>query len=129
MGSVGEFSKVCSQIVLKCLYLARSGRPDILWSVNNLLVLSLTGRACDKTSSTFDQIHLSRMRIETILSCWKYSTTMQIRIVSGFLFCRRSRRLNINIRETLVYFWKPHVRANELDVQETDFSFTQLYRS
>ena len=32
--SVGELSHVCSQIVLKCLYLARSGRPDILWSVN-----------------------------------------------------------------------------------------------
>ena len=31
--SVGELSKVCSQIVLKCLYLARIGRPDILWSV------------------------------------------------------------------------------------------------
>ena len=29
--SVGELSKVCSQIVLKCLYLARVGRPDILW--------------------------------------------------------------------------------------------------
>ena len=29
--SVGELSKVCSQIVLKCLYLARIGRPDILW--------------------------------------------------------------------------------------------------
>ena len=28
--SVGELSKVCSQIVLKCLYLARIGRPDIL---------------------------------------------------------------------------------------------------
>ena len=28
-GSVGELSKVCSQIVLKCLYLARVGRPDI----------------------------------------------------------------------------------------------------
>ena len=27
--SVGELSKVCSQIVLKCLYLARIGRPDI----------------------------------------------------------------------------------------------------
>ena len=26
--SVGELSKVCSQIVLKCLYLARIGRPD-----------------------------------------------------------------------------------------------------
>ena len=33
MGSVGELSKVCSQIVLKCLYVARIGRPDILWSV------------------------------------------------------------------------------------------------
>ena len=27
--SVGELSQVCSQIVLKCLYLARIGRPDI----------------------------------------------------------------------------------------------------
>ena len=32
--SVGELSIVCSQVVLKCLYLARIGRPDILWSVN-----------------------------------------------------------------------------------------------
>ena len=34
--SVGEMSKVCSQIVLKCLYVARIGRPDILWSANKL---------------------------------------------------------------------------------------------
>ena len=27
---VGELSNTCSQIVLKCLYLARIGRPDIL---------------------------------------------------------------------------------------------------
>ena len=33
MKSVGELSQVCSQIVLECLYLARIGRPDILWSV------------------------------------------------------------------------------------------------
>ena len=30
--SVGDLSNVCSQIVLKYLYLARIGRPDILWS-------------------------------------------------------------------------------------------------
>ena len=36
MKSVGELSNACSQIVLKCLYLARIGRPDILWSVNKL---------------------------------------------------------------------------------------------
>ena len=34
--TVGEFSNVCSHIVLKCLYLARIGRLDIPWSVNEL---------------------------------------------------------------------------------------------
>ena len=34
--SVGELSKVCSQIVLQCLYLALIGRPDIVWSLNKL---------------------------------------------------------------------------------------------
>ena len=36
IGSVGELSIVCSQIVLKCPYLGRIGRHDILWSVNKL---------------------------------------------------------------------------------------------
>ena len=49
---VRELSKVCSQIVLKCLYLARTGRPDIVWSVNKL-ARSITKwtKACDKRSS------------------------------------------------------------------------------
>ena len=34
--SVGELSQVCSQFVLNCVYLARIGRLDILWSVNKL---------------------------------------------------------------------------------------------
>ena len=47
--SVGELSQVCSQIVLKCLYLARIGRPDILWSVNKLArSISKWTKACDK---------------------------------------------------------------------------------
>ena len=47
--SVGELSHVCSQIVLKWLFLARIGRPDILWSVNKL-ARSITKwtKACDK---------------------------------------------------------------------------------
>ena len=49
MKSVGELSQVCAQIVLKCSYLARIGRPDILWSVNKL-ARSITKwiKACDK---------------------------------------------------------------------------------
>ena len=50
--SVGELSKVCSQIVLKFLYLARIGRPDILWSVNKLArLIAKWNRACDKRLS------------------------------------------------------------------------------
>ena len=43
LGSVGDLSTVCSQIVLKCLYLARIGRPDIPWSQQNLHEQSLNG--------------------------------------------------------------------------------------
>ena len=47
--SVGELSKVCSQIVLTCLYLARIGRPDILWSVNTFArSVTKSTRACDR---------------------------------------------------------------------------------
>ena len=35
----------------------------------------------------------------------------------------------INIRRNLMHFWKSHVRANKLDVQETDFSFSQFNES
>ena len=49
MKSVGELSHVCSQIVLKCLHVARIGRLDTLWSVNKL-ARSITKwtEACDK---------------------------------------------------------------------------------
>ena len=47
--SVGELSTVCSQITLKCLYLARIGRPDILWSVNKLARgITKWTKSCDK---------------------------------------------------------------------------------
>ena len=50
--SVGEVSEVCSQIVLECQYLARIGRPGILWSVNKR-ARSITKwtQACDKRLS------------------------------------------------------------------------------
>ena len=49
MKSVGKLSQVCSQIVLKCVLLARIGRPDILWSVNKLARSNTKWtKACDK---------------------------------------------------------------------------------
>ena len=70
--SVGELSITCSQIVLKCLYLARIGRPDILWSVNKL------ARSITKWTKAFDK-RLNRL-ISYIhhTACGKHSQAMQI---------------------------------------------------
>ena len=35
-----------------------------------------------------------------------------------------TRSFEFNIGRNLMHFWKSHVRANKLDVQETDFSFS-----
>ena len=60
IGSVGEFSTVCSQIVLKCVYLARIGRLDILWSVNKLArAVTQWTKSCDKPLGAFDLLHSS----------------------------------------------------------------------
>ena len=48
-GSVGELSTVCSPKVLKCLYMSRTGRSDILWSVSKLArAVTMWTKACDK---------------------------------------------------------------------------------
>ena len=128
--SVRELSSVCSQIVLKCLYLAPIGRHDILWSVNKFArSITKMDKILRQTFGAFDLLHSSNMWIETKMLCGNHSTTMQTRIVSRLWFCRRLWRLKINIRRNSVHFRKSHVCAKKSDVQETDFSFTQFYRS
>ena len=61
MENKGELSEVCSHILLKCLYLARIGRPDNLWSVNKL-ARSITKwtQACDRRLARFiSNIHFT----------------------------------------------------------------------
>ena len=116
--SVGELSNTCSQIVLKCLYLARIGRPDILWSVNKL-ARSTTKRtkACDKRLNRFDFTYSSYEWIQTILSCGKYCWAMQIGTVSGFWFCGRAWGFQKSTSGgTLCVFWKSYICSNKLDV-------------
>ena len=60
-GSVGEFSTVRLQIVVKCLYLARIGRPDILRSVNKLArAMTNWTKACNKRLAPL-MLHSSHM--------------------------------------------------------------------
>ena len=60
--SVGELSSTCSQIVLKCSYMAGIGRPDILWSVNKLArSITKCTKACDKRlNRLISDIHHTR---------------------------------------------------------------------
>ena len=67
--SLGELSKVCSQIVLKCLHLARIGRPDILWSVNKL-ARSITKwtKPCEKRlSRLISYNHITHVNFNSIV--------------------------------------------------------------
>ena len=75
-----------------------------------------------QTLSAFDLLHSSHLWIPTKWLWGKNSTAMQTWIVWRFWF-------KINIRRNLMHFRKSHVRANKLDVQETDFSFTQIHGS
>ena len=83
--SVGELSNTCSQIVLKCFYLARIGRPDILWSVNKL-ARSITRwtKACDKRLnrliSFFSQISYIHHTSEYKQYCHVGNTAKQCRL-------------------------------------------------
>ena len=127
--SVGELSKICSQMVLKCVYLVRIGRPDILWSVNKLCTIDYKmDQNLWQTIVSFDLLHSSHKWLPTILSCGKHGSTMQVGTVSGPWFCRKSWRLKFDLGENLVYLWKSHLRSHKLDVQDTIFCFTLFDR-
>ena len=68
--SVGELSQVCSKMVLKCLYLARIGRHDILWSCEQICTINhKMDQSLWQTPESIDFIYSSHMWIQTILSC------------------------------------------------------------
>ena len=54
---------------------------------------------------------------------------MQTGTVSGLWLCQRSWGLIIDFRENFVHIWKSYFCSHDLDVQETNISFTQFDRS
>ena len=118
MRSVGELSNVCSQIDLKCLYLARIGRPDILWSVNKLArAVTKWTRTCDKrvarlisythhTSEFKQQCHVGNAAQQCSLGLFQESD------FAGYL-----EESKIDLSRTFVHIWKSYTRSSKLDVQ------------
>ena len=97
--SVGELSKVCSQIFLKYLHLTRIGRPDILWSVNKL-ARSITKwtKACEKrlsrlisyihhTSEYKQYWHVGNTANNTDWDCSKTPTLQEILRTRNLTLC------------------------------------------
>ena len=129
MGSVGELSKVCSTIVLKCLYMARIGTPYISWSVNKIArAVTKWTKACDKRlARLISYIHHT---CEYRQYCYVGNTAHQCRLglfqdsdFAGDLEDSKSTsggHLCIFGSRTFVPM---------LDVQETDISHTQFNKS
>ena len=117
MKSVGELSHVCSQIVLKCLHLARFGGPDIPWSVNKL-ARSITKwtKACDKRQNRLiSYIHHTCGKRQC---CLVGNTAKQCRLglFSRLRFCGRSWGLKIFFWKNIMRFGNSYICFNKLDV-------------
>ena len=106
--TVGELSAVCAQIVLKCLYVACIGRPDISRIVTYLARhVTKWKRAGDKRlARLISYVCSSHCNLQTILSRWEQSKWLQIRLVP-----RRRFRWILD-RLFIEHFREPNFSAN-----------------
>ena len=110
--SVGELPQVCSQIVLKCLYVARIGMLGILRSVKKLArsVTEWKG-VCDRRLARLFFKHSPRRWLPTILSWGTHGSALSIGFVPRLRFCWRLWGLKISLGEgggrrgSYVFFW------------------------
>ena len=96
--------------LLKCLHLARIGRPDILWSVNKL-ARSVTKwtQACDKRlARLISYIHHTN---DYRQYCHGGNTAQHCRLglFQDSDFAGDFEDSKVNLRRCLVYFWKEHL--------------------
>ena len=105
----------CPQIDLKCLYLARIGRPDILWSVNKF-VRSVTKwtQACGRRlARLISYIHHSS---DYQHYCYVHGSALSIAFIPRLLFCWRPWGLKINLGESFMHLRTPNICPYQLDV-------------
>ena len=124
-----ELSEVCSHIVLKCLYLARIGRLDILWSVNKLTrFVTKWTRACDRRlARLISDIHFTN---DYRQYCHVGNAAQHCRLglfqdsdFAGDLEDSKSTSGGV-----LCIFGKSNICTDQLDVQEANVSVSQLHR-
>ena len=129
IGSVGDLSEVCAQIVLKCLYSVQNGRLDILWSVNKLArAITKWTRAGDKRLARLISFiyHRKIQNQHRTESCAFSEATRSCQKVG----CARNRprshtvqqKLNLSLL-TQVYAWMefpPSIFGTEAEITSLD---------
>ena len=121
--TVRDLSKVCSQFVLKCLYLDRMGGPDIRWSANKLpWAVTKWTRACGdchlaRLISYFHRHHCHLCNTAQHIVDRDYSKTPTLLDVLKILN---------KPRENLMYLRTSNVCSNKLDVQKANISASQV---
>ena len=126
----GELASIRARIALKCLYLARIGRPDLLWTVN-ILARAVTkwNKSCDKKARETYPLHMAHSYLHPDLLCPEQRRRMQFGFVPGRVFCRRSRRFKIYLRRVVVRLWRPYLCSYHLDAQKANRCLSQQCRS
>ena len=120
-----DSSGECSQTVKKCLYLARIGRSDLLWSVNKL-ARSVTKwtQACDKRlARLISYIFIRQMTIVNIVMWETRHSTADFSYFKTQTL-QATLRIQSQPQEVSLYFWKQNICSSQLDVQETNISFS-----
>ena len=107
--SVGELSKACSQIVLKCLYLTQIGRPDILWSVNKLArAVTRWSRACDRRLARLIALFIKQMITNTVV-VWETRLSIVDWVYFNTLILLETLRTRNQPRVNLMYLRKLNI--------------------
>ena len=123
---VGELLKVCLLIELKCLYLARIGRPDITWAVKKLVrVVTKWTQACDiRLARWISCIHHTSEYRQHCPVTKRHSTAYRVDSKTQTFLTRTQKQP----RGCPLYIRKPNICPHQLDVQEADISIPQFYR-
>ena len=104
--SVRELPYVCSQIVLKCMYLPRIGRLDILWSVNKLArPVTIWTQACDRRLAwLISYIHRTTISDNIVVWETRYSVADWVCFKTQTLLAML--RTQNQPQEVSCYYWK-----------------------
>ena len=117
-------------LLTDCSYLARIGRLEILWFVNKLAsAVTKWTKACDKHFARLISYFHHTCEFRQYFHVENTAQQCKLGLFQDTNFAEDLQDSEINIRRSSVHFRLSHACVNQLNVQETDISLTQLSRN